>query len=248
MGKAFDVALLGAIGISILAVMLESVKSFNLAFGRELRILEWVITILFTLEYGLRIISIERPSKYIFSFYGIVDLLSLLPTYLSLFLQDFHYLLIIRAIRLVRIFRIFKLGRYLKAGQILTRALKAASPKITVFLIGVLTLVIIIGSLMYLVEGEKNGFTSIPKGIYWAIVTLTTVGYGDVTPQTVLGQFLSSIVMVMGFGILAVPTGIVSAELSQSKQDFISTQACPSCSYEGHEIDAFYCKKCGAKL
>ena len=248
-GKYFDIILVILILISIICVCLESIPSIHNSYNSILKITEWTITLLFTIEYFLRIIIIRSPVKYIKSFFGIIDLLSVLPTYIGLFIAGAHGLIVIRALRLLRIFRILKLTRYLNESRILLKALKSSRVKIGVFLFAVLTLVIIIGTVMYLIEGEKNGFTSIPKSIYWAIVTLTTVGYGDLTPQTSLGQFISGLVMILGYGIIAVPTGIVSVEISNAyKKDKISTQVCPSCLKEGHESDALYCKYCGSKI
>ncbi len=248
-GKAFDIILLILIIISILAVMLESVPLLEEKYAAIFRIIEWVITFFFTLEYLLRIWVVQKPSRYIFSFYGIIDLLAVLPSYIGLFIGGAHGLMIIRALRLLRIFRLFKLSRYISEGDTLIRALKASRAKISVFLLTVLTLVIILGTLMYMVEGEENGFTSIPKGIYWAIVTLTTVGYGDIAPATNLGQFIASLVMILGYGIIAVPTGIVTVEYSRARQaKAVTTQVCPHCLREGHDADAVYCKYCGGKL
>ncbi|MGK7388765.1 MAG: ion transporter [Candidatus Cyclobacteriaceae bacterium M2_1C_046] len=250
-GKLFDILLLIAILLSILAVMLESVPAIFAEYGDELYILEWIFTILFTIEYILRIIAVTKPSKYIFSFYGIIDLLSFLPLYLSFFIVGAHSLMVIRSIRLLRVFRVLKLGRFLGEAMHLSNALKASRTKILVFIFAVFTLVIIMGTVMYIVEGPERGFTSIPKSVYWAVVTLTTVGYGDITPQTPLGQALSTLLMIMGYGIIAVPTGIVSAEMSNRKNlphSKISTQVCPHCSAEGHDIDAEFCKKCGGHL
>lgn len=247
-GKVFDVALLISIGLSVLAVMLESVESIALRYGHVLRTLEWIFTILFTIEYLLRIISVKRPLGYIFSFLGIVDLLAILPTYLSLLFVGTQALIIFRAIRLLRIFRVFKLARYLKEGKIISLALKASRFKITVFLTGVLSVVLIMGTLMYLIEGAENGFTSIPRSVYWAIVTLTTVGYGDIAPQTLPGQMVAALIMIMGYAIIAVPTGIVTSELSKVVEKEAGTQVCPECSREGHDVDANYCKYCGANM
>ena len=253
-GRAFDVALLWSIVISVLAVMLESVDSINITFGPYLKVLEVTLTILFTIEYILRIISIKRPMGYIFSFYGLIDLLAIIPTYLSLFIAGSQYLLIIRALRLLRIFRILKLGRYIGEAHVLREALIASREKIVVFVGTVLTLSLIIGAVMYLVEGPPE-FSSIPRSVYWAIVTLTTVGYGDIAPHSALGQFLAAIVMIMGYGIIAVPTGIVTVEIanavqSESKKPSLknSTHACHECSAGGHDDDAAFCKYCGAKL
>jgi voltage-gated potassium channel len=247
-GKLFDVILLWAILISIAVVMLESVVPINDAFNTEIKIIEWTFTILFSIEYIARIISVKKPLKYIFSFYGVIDLLSILPTFLGLFVTGTHSLSVIRSIRLLRIFRIFKLARYVKAAQSLNRALIASKNKIVVFLFAVLSLVVVLGTLIYLIESSEAGFTSIPRSIYWAIVTLTTVGYGDITPQTVLGQTLASIIMIIGYAIIAVPTGIIGAEYVKSDIKNISTQACPSCSKEGHDQNAVFCKYCGEKL
>lgn len=249
-GKAFDVALIFSISASIVAVMLESVGVIEARYGRALRAVEWALTLLFTVEYVLRLIAVRKPWRYAVSFFGFVDLLAIMPTYLSLLLPGSQTLLVIRAMRLVRIFRVFKLGRYLAEAQVLGTALRASRPKIIVFLVTVLSIALIMGSLMYLIEGGGNGFTSIPRGMYWAIVTMTTVGYGDLAPQTIPGQALASVLMIMGYGIIAIPTGIVSVELAQATQSRISTStvACPVCSIEGHDMDAKFCKGCGASL
>lgn len=247
-GKAFDVALLLAILISVLAVMLESVESINSRYGPSLRIVEWSFTILFTIEYVLRIICIDSPGRYIRSFFGFVDLLAIIPTYLSLLLSGSQYLLVIRAIRLLRVFRIFKLGRYLSAGELILSALRAARPKIIVFLGGVGTLVILMGTVMYMIEGAPSGFTSIPTSIYWAIVTLTTVGYGDIAPRTVVGQAIASIVMILGYSIIAVPTGIFTVEMSRARQRREDDRTCSSCGTGSHDTDARFCRICGERL
>lgn len=248
-GKAFDIALLISILLSVLAVMLESVPSIQAQYGDVLRSVEWLFTILFTVEYGLRLLSVGKPLKYATSFYGIVDLLAILPTYLSVIVVGTQSLIVIRALRLLRIFRILKLAQYVAEAQMLFVALKASFRKITVFLGTVLTLVLIIGAVMHLIEGSVNpGFNSIPESIYWTIVTLTTVGYGDVAPITTLGKALASVVMILGYGIIAVPTGIVSAELVGSFKAKVSTQACPECAAEGHHADAKHCNHCGAAL
>lgn len=215
-GKAFDVALLIAILLSVLAVMLESVSSIVSQYGKIIRACEWVFTVLFTIEYFLRIYCARNRKGYILSFYGIVDLISIIPTYLSLIVVGTQYVLMIRSLRLLRVFRVLKLYHFLGEAEILGRALRQSAAKITVFIGTVITLIFIVGSMMYLIEGPEHGFTSIPVSIYWAIVTLTTVGYGDIAPQTVLGQMLASIVMIMGYGIIAVPTGIVSVEISKA--------------------------------
>lgn len=244
-GKAFDVILLWAILISIIAVMLESVPSLQAEYHSLFVITEWVLTIAFSIEYIIRIIAVEKSRKYVFSFYGIIDLLALLPTYLSLIFAGTHYLLIIRALRLLRVFRILKLGRFVGESEHLGRALKASRHKIVVFIGAVITIVMIMGTMMYMVEGGENGFTSIPRSVYWAIVTLTTVGYGDIAPQTVLGQTLASALMILGYAIIAVPTGIVTAELTKTSRDI---KKCPECNENGHEHDAVHCKYCGKAL
>ena len=250
-GKLFDVILLVAILLSVLAAILESVAGVQNRCGKFLYGLEWFFTILFTIEYLFRLGCVLRPSRYATSFFGIVDLMAIFPTYLSLFVVGTQSLLVIRILRLLRLFRVFKLGRYLGEARQLVDALKASRAKITVFLLTVLSVVIIMGALMYLVEGPENGFTSIPRGIYWAIVTMTTVGYGDIAPQTIVGQALAAIIMVLGYGIIAVPTGIFSANMikvSRRTDHSVTTQVCPSCLAEGHEEDAVFCKFCGTKL
>ncbi|WP_298425650.1 ion transporter [uncultured Kordia sp.] len=250
-GKFFDVVLLILILASILLVMLESVEDFRLAHGEFLNISEWIITVLFTIEYFARIISIKKPTQYIFSFYGIIDLLSTIPKYLSLFIFGSQSLIALRALRLMRVFRILKLARFIGESNNILRALKASRIKIGVFIMFILILCTILGSVMYLVEsGEDSGFTSIPRSIYWAIVTLTTVGYGDIAPLTALGQFIASIIMIMGYGIIAVPTGIVTAELATMDKDDIhlNTQSCPNCAAEGHRNGADFCFDCGESL
>lgn len=247
-GKAFDIALLGAILLSVLAVILDSVTSIRTEHGGLLRILEWAFTVLFTAEYGLRIYCAPRPTRYIRSFFGLVDLISILPTYLSFFIAGSQSLLVIRALRLLRVFRVLKLAHYLGEANVLMNALRASRPKITVFLGAVVTAVVIVGAAMYLIEGEENGFVNIPTAMYWAIVTMTTVGYGDIAPQTIPGQILASILMILGYGIIAVPTGIVSAELVRKLPKPVSTRACPSCGDDGHDPDATHCKYCGSGL
>ena len=248
-GKAFDVLLIISILLSVFAVMMESVTAVRDLYGRELFLAEWFFTVLFTIEYVLRLLSVGRPLKYATSFFGIVDLLAVIPTYIGLLFPAGHYLMVIRILRVLRVFRILKLAHHLGEARLLMEALKASRTKITVFIFTVMTIVVIVGSVMYVIEGEENGFTSIPRGIYWAIVTLTTVGYGDVSPKTNLGQTLASLVMIMGYAIIAVPTGIVTAEISQQSTKLkVSTQACPQCSLDGHASNAIYCKWCGAKL
>ncbi|HYH47748.1 MAG TPA: ion transporter [Thermoanaerobaculia bacterium] len=247
-GRAFDLGLLVCILASVLAVLLESVASIRQAYGAALRAAEWIFTALFTVEYVLRLIAVRRPSRYALSFFGLVDLAALLPTYLSLLFPGAQVLLVVRALRLLRVFRILKLAHFLHEAQALNLALRASRRKITVFLGTVVILVLIIGSLMYLVEGEEHGFTSIPQSVYWAVVTLTTVGYGDLAPETTLGKILASVVMILGYGIIAVPTGIVTVELSRNRGTMVSGQACPHCGAEGHDHDARFCKYCGARL
>ncbi len=247
-GRLFDFGLVAAILASVLVIMLESVRSIEANWHFELKALEWFFTVVFTVEYALRLVSITKPLKYASSFFGLVDLVAILPTWLSIFLPGAQYLLSVRVLRLLRIFRILKLAHYLSQAEILRRALAQSRGKITVFLMTVLTIVIIVGSLMYVIEGEANGFTSIPQSIYWAIVTLTTVGYGDISPKTPLGQTMASLVMIMGYGIIAVPTGIVTAELTQIRHKEVSGQACPACSLQGHDTDAKHCKYCGEEL
>ena len=247
-GKTFDLVLIVSIVLSVGAVLLESVDRIDQSHGELLRTIEWFFTILFTVEYILRLMCVTRPFAYARSFFGVVDLLAILPTYLSLMVPGSHYLLVIRTLRVLRVFRVLKLAQYLREAQILMQALSASRRKIAVFLFVVCTLVIVIGALMYVIEGEEHGFTSIPRSIYWAVVTLTTVGYGDIAPQTGIGQTLAAFVMILGYGIIAVPTGIVTVELSQASAHPVSTQACPACSREGHDPDARFCKYCGTRL
>jgi voltage-gated potassium channel len=247
-GKAFDVGLIICILASVLAVMLDSVPWIQSRFGEELYIAEWFFTILFTIEYGLRLWCIHNPVLYARSFYGVTDLLGIIPTYLSLFISGTQYLLVIRVLRVLRVFRVLRMVRYVGEAEMLAQALRASSRKIIVFISTVVALVIIFGSLMYLIEGPEHGFTSIPKSIYWAIITLTTVGYGDIAPMTPLGQALASLIMIMGYGIIAVPTGIVTLELSEASRRSANTRTCPVCSAEGHTREATYCWRCGANL
>ncbi|NNK87274.1 MAG: ion transporter [Flavobacteriaceae bacterium] len=250
-GRWFDLILLVAIIASILFVMLESVEYVDSRYHDFLDSAEWVITILFSFEYVARIVSIKRPSKYIFSFYGIIDLLSTIPKYLSLFLVGSQSLVALRALRLLRVFRILKLARYMGESTNFIRALRVSRARISVFLFFVLILCIILGTVMYLVEsGQNTGFTSIPRSVYWAIVTLTTVGYGDIAPATALGQFIASMIMILGYSIIAIPTGIVGAEMtrSQRKELHTNTQSCSHCLATNHRDNADYCYNCGNKL
>jgi voltage-gated potassium channel len=247
-GKAFDIVLLIAIFTSVIAVMLESVEIWQIEHGKLLRAIEWVFTILFTIEYVLRIACVQSKRKYIFSFFGLVDLIAIIPTYISLFFPGTQYLLVVRALRLLRVFRVLKLVRHVGEAEVLMEALRASRPKITVFLWAVMTIVIIVGTLMYLIEGKDSGFTSIPVSIYWAIVTRTTVGYGDIAPQSTLGQALAVCIMILGYGIIAVPTGIVSVEISQVGKSKKPKHVCPECAHAGHDQGAFYCNRCGTKL
>jgi len=247
--KGFDVALIGAILVSIGVVMLDSVAAIHARFGTLLWAAEWGFTVVFTVEYASRIISVRRPNGYIFSFFGLVDLLAILPTYLSLVVTGTQSLLVIRSLRLLRIFRVFKLAPYLVQADELMRALRGSRRKIVVFVVFVLSAAGIVGAVMYLIEGDEGGFTSIPEGMYWAVVTMTTVGYGDITPQTVLGKIAAGGLMILGYGLIAVPTGVFSVELAlQARAPKVSTRACLTCSIEGHDPDAKFCKACGAEL
>ena len=250
-GQLFDVILLISIGLSVLAVALESVEPIRVQHGQLLRSVEWFFTILFTVEYVLRLISVERPLQYARSFFGLIDLLAIFPTYLALLIPGAQTLLVIRVLRLLRVFRVFRMVAYLNEAEVLRRALWASRRKIAVFLAAVVTAVVIIGSLMYVIEGDESGFTSIPIGIYWAVVTLSTVGYGDVAPITPLGQIMAAVVMLLGFGIIAVPTGIVSLELARPSGDAaneVDHRVCPACGRAGHDSDARFCKYCAAAL
>jgi len=258
MGKWFDLILILIILISVILVMLESVTEFDEQYHGALLTMEWIITIFFTIEYFARIISIRKPFRYIFSFYGIIDFLSTIPLYLSYLVAGSQVLLAVRAFRLLRIFRILKLVQYIGEASQLRTALRASRTKIAVFIYVVLILSIIMGTLMYLIESPESGFTSIPRSIYWTIVTLTTVGYGDIAPQTTIGQFIATVIMILGYGIIAVPTGIVTVEFAkhsskgknedQNRTVHINTHSCSSCGVEGHRDDAGYCFKCGELL
>lgn len=246
-GKAFDITVITLILLSVLVVILESVASIRADYGKLLTAFEWGFTALFTVELLLRLVSVRRPLRFLFSFYGIIDVLAVLPTYLSLFVPGTQYLLTIRILRLLRIFRILRLTEYVSEARVLRNALTNSRRKIQVFLVAVLSIVTVVGTLMYVIEGEEHGFVDIPTSIYWAIVTLTTVGYGDLSPKTGFGKFLASVVMIMGYGIIAVPTGIVTAELAKSARP-TTTQVCEECHADGHDYDALYCKYCGTKL
>jgi voltage-gated potassium channel len=248
-GKAFDVSLLIAIVASILVVMLDSVEHINRQYGKLFSNLEWIFTAIFTIEYILRLICIKRPLKYAFSFLGIIDLLAIIPSYLSIFFRGAQSLLVLRALRILRVFRIFKLTHFLTEMQFLGVAIKGSLRKISIFMLIVLMLVIILGSIMYLIENGENGFSSIPDSIYWAIVTITTVGYGDISPITPMGKFIASIIMLMGYGIIAVPTGIVTTEMALAVRNKEQKhEVCPGCGREGHDKDAKHCKICGEVL
>jgi voltage-gated potassium channel len=247
-GKLFDVILIWCILLSILVVFLESISELGKKYSFYFHLIEWIFTVLFSIEYIFRLLSVKRPHRYAFSFYGVIDFLAIIPTYLSLVITGSQYLLVIRVLRLLRVFRIFKIRSLLAQAEILSRAIKASQHKIAVFLFTVMTMIVVIGTVMYVIEGPKNGFTSIPTSMYWAIVTMTTVGYGDISPQTPIGQFLASIVMIIGYSIIAVPTGIVTVELAEASRKSVTTQVCPDCLKEGHDNDAVHCKYCGAKL
>jgi voltage-gated potassium channel len=250
-GKAYDVVLLIAIALSVLAVMLDSVKSIRASYAGLLGYTEWFFTLLFTLEYGVRLWCVERPVRYARSFFGIIDFLSIIPTYLGLVFHGSRFLVSIRFLRMLRFFRVLKLSSYEGEVRMFLQAFKSSRRRIAVFLFSVLTLVVVLGTLMYVIENTvdngETAFTSIPRSIYWAIVTLTTVGYGDIVPVTPFGQAVASLLMILGYSIIVVPTGIVSVELSHSSPR-TNTQVCPKCLREGHDDDAIHCKYCGSKL
>lgn len=246
-GRAFDVTLLILIALSVIVVIAESVRGVRQNHGPALLAAEWFFTLAFSVEYLLRLLCVRRPLRYAGSFYGIVDLLAILPGYAALLIPGTQALLVVRVLRLLRIFRILKLGAYLVEAEYLATALRASRRKISVFLVAVVSTIVVVGSLMYVVEGEKHGFVDIPTSMYWAVVTLTTVGYGDLSPGTPFGRFLASCVMILGYGIIAVPTGIVTAELTRARPPE-TNQACPDCGAEGHDYDAVHCKFCGAAL
>ncbi|MGZ0707426.1 ion transporter [Coraliomargarita sp. W4R53] len=247
--KAFDVILILTILLSVALVLWESIPTITPQTRQVLYCLEWLITGLFTVEYMLRLYVSEKPARYSRSFFGIVDLLAILPTYIDLLLPGAHYLMLLRVLRVLRIFRVLKLAKYIGEANTLMRAMRSSMRKIAVFIFAVVILVLILGSMMYLIEGAEHGFTSIPKSVYWAIVTLTTVGYGDMLPQTPLGQFFASIIMIIGYGIIAVPTAIVTAEMTRPTPPQSDTDSiCPACGWENHDHDATFCKVCGDKL
>ncbi|MEO0557162.1 MAG: ion transporter [Bacteroidota bacterium] len=266
-GRSFDVLLILAILASVAVVMLESVDSIRAEYANVLYTLEWVFTVVFTLEYIVRIAIVKRPWHYARSFFGVIDLISILPTYLSVFIPGAQVLLSVRILRVLRVFRVLKLAHYLDESNQLGRALLASRRKISIFIFVVITVVTVMGSLMYLIEGGENGFDSIPRSVYWAVVTLTTVGYGDISPQTPLGQTLALLIMIMGYGIIAVPTGIVTAEIGRDQadrsasqrfaaaraalaasEDTLAPDACPACGLRGHAPDARFCRRCGSSL
>lgn len=247
-GKLFDMVLIYTILISVVVVILDSVNALSEQYSDYFRVVEWTLTVFFTIEYGLRVYCSPNRWRYIFSYYGIVDLLAIVPSYLSLFISGVNYLLIIRLLRVLRIFRVLKLVRYLSEMNVLVRSLLSSRRKIFIFFTAVLVLATIFGSLMFMIEGPENGFTSIPKSIYWTIVTITTVGYGDITPQTAFGQIIAALVMLTGYSIIAVPTGIFTAQMSQEIMRQRQSSVCQNCERSGHEDDAKYCKYCGVDL
>ena len=247
-GLLFDQLLLIAILASVTVVMLDSVESISSRHHMTLAALEWIFTALFTIEYIARLLCVERPRRYARSFYGIVDLVSVLPTYLAFFVPELHALIDVRVLRMLRVFRILKLTQYLAEFQLLADALRNSRRKIAVFLSAVLMIVVTLGTVMYVVEGPVNGFTSIPLSVYWAITTMTTVGFGDIVPQTDVGRFVASVMMLMGWGVLAVPTGIVTAEMTSQRLRPVRGRPCPGCGADEHAADARYCRVCGASL
>lgn len=248
-GKVFDIGLLISILASIAVVMLDSISSMHIRYERTFFIIEWGFTFLFTIEYLLRLICIKKPLRYVLSFLGLVDLLAILPMYLSIFLAGAQSLLVFRALRLLRIFRIFKLTHFLSEMSFLKEAIRSAAKKISIFMLVVIAIVIILGSIMYILESDESGFTSIPESIYWAIVTITTVGYGDMTPITPAGKLIASLIMLIGYCIIAVPTGILTTEIAlMSRSAKKGTESCPGCGKEGHDANAVFCKFCGEKL
>lgn len=251
LGKTFDIILLILILVSVVVVMLESVARIGIKYHSLFHVMEWIITILFTIEYIARIITVKKPTKYIFSFYGIIDLLATIPLYLSLIFAGSNYLVTVRALRLLRVFRILKITRFVGEGNKLRRALLESRVKIFLFIFTVMVLAVIFGTLMYLIEGEESGFNSIPVSVYWCIVTLTTVGFGDIAPVTAVGQFLATIIMILGYGIIAVPTGIVGARYFRANLEddiHLNSQVCRNCGFDRHQDNAKYCQNCGESL
>ena len=246
--RAFDGALIAAILLSVAVVILDSVPAVNARYGRYLLVAEWVFTVLFTIEYVVRLWAADRGLAYARSFYGLVDLGSIAPTYLAIFFPAGRFLVALRVLRVLRVFRILKLAQYVEEASVLAQAIRASKHKITVFISTVLSVVIVVGSLMFMIEGAESGFTSIPQGIYWAIVTMTTVGYGDLAPQSVLGKVLASVLMVVGYGVIAVPTGIVTLELERASRAGRDVRVCPGCGSRRQDADASYCKYCGTQL
>ncbi len=247
-GKLFDLVLFAMIIGSVIAVMLESVEGLRAQFGHYYRAAEWVFTILFTIEYGLRLLSSANPLRYAVSFFGVIDLLSILPTYLSVGMEGAQSLLVVRCLRLLRVFRVLKLAQMSVEAETLWVAVKASRNKITVFVGAVFAISIIMGTIMYVIEGAGSKISDIPTGIYWALSTVSTVGYGDIVPNTAAGRFITSVLMILGYGLIAVPTGIVSVELAHATRLAVSTNSCPACHKEGHDLDALYCRFCGAKI
>jgi voltage-gated potassium channel len=248
-GRLFDQWLIAVILASVLIVVLDSVQTISAQYNAVFSVLEWVFTVAFTLEYVARLLCVRHPARYALSFYGLIDLAALLPTYVALLVPEVHALIDVRVLRLLRVFRVFKLTAYMTEFQSLGAALRASRRKILVFLSAVLMIVLVMGTLMYVVEGPANGFTNIPTAVYWAITTMTTVGFGDITPKTDLGRLIASVMMLLGWGTLAVPTGIVTAEMTSARHTHThTTRTCHECLSEGHPSDASYCMHCGAKL
>lgn len=247
-GRAYDIMLIVSIAVSSLLIMIESIESVRIQYGGILAFFEWIFVFLFSIEYILRLYIVKRKKEYATSFFGLIDLFAILPAFIGLLLPSARYLMVIRVFRLLRLFRIFKMVRYVEESGTLMRALKASKPKITVFLFTVMFIVIISGSLMYIVEGPENGFVHIPESIYWAIVTISTVGYGDISPQTTLGKFISGVLMIIAYGIIAVPTGIITSEITLASKNPSKMATCSNCFSEDHAADAEYCYKCGEKL
>ncbi|MDT3307236.1 ion transporter [Shewanella vaxholmensis] len=247
-GRYFDIALMVCIVLSVGLVFLDTVEMFHREYGQIIRVLEWVFTVIFTIEYGLRLYCATHPVLYARSFYGIVDLLSVLPSYLALLIPGANFTLVIRILRLFRIFRVLKLLRYLSEGNVLLRAMMQSSRKVFIFFFSVSLIVMVLSAVMYVVEGPDNGFSSIPKSVYWTIVTITTVGYGDITPKTGLGQAIAAFTMLIGYSIIAIPTGILTAEISQEVGRHRDLRSCNQCHKTGHDLDAMYCSRCGCEL